>query len=891
MKFYAKSERTKEGYSSIGLMSVLQHCVDVGLTTQATLLHFNKNIKKYLARKLRTTEAEVVALFSFLAAIHDVGKVHLYFQANFDNAIEDMLELGLITPRTVERIKSSKFTENNPYQVRHEVVSRKVFVDYLREQGIDIGSNSLLKGLSYAISSHHEKDSEYYERVTNTTPQSDKLFIEEQDNLLRELHKLFPCDLHKVLTYSTKHTDSVCSLFLAILFVSDWISSSYLDNSVGGFDICHREGRLHDFIKYRERQIIKVFDEQLGFINREIIDLSDYSKIFGTDNYTLRPLQRKIKELSENNKFKFLIVEAPMGEGKTETALYASSQMKGNKKGIFFGLPTGVTSTMMCDRLKEIFKRQNINSLNILHSTAFFEEKLYKNDTNDYLHFLSSSRTGIFVDNVVGTVDQAMLSVLKKPFSLLRILGLIGKVLIIDEVHAYDSYMQSIIFNLLSWTAEYEIPVILLSATLPEVLKKQLIFSYHGRNARLRDKSYPLITGIDAKNKVFEAPINSTFMNKNFDWNLIRLTDTRQELLDKVIEKVNEGKNIGIVCNTVGESQAVYTLISSIVNNYDIVLLHSNFTIEDRQEKEEYIKKCLGKKDRKQNLIVVGTQVLEQSLDIDFDVMFSYLAPIDLLLQRIGRCHRFEIKGRSNTPEVYVLLPKNKYEYKDTGYDLIYDAYILKKTEEFLLNNKTCSLPIDFRKIIESVYKTVKIQEINDTDDKQKYSEYSKKVIVTSLQGKQAVILPPQGEEFHRAIVHIPNDSDNLEIEEYGTRLCISQRKYIFLTNDELKEIGLTVEDLEEVKNIDLAKDLLNRSVSINFYKEAVNFKDDDISSDIGLHSVDCGGILKGCRVIFVNKGVDGVKRKKVVLKTVAGNFRDAEYLYNKELGFICNKL
>lgn len=877
MKFYAKSKKNSQGYKPIGTMSVKQHCIDVGLVTKFILTDYNPCILELVSKKLKAEKTEVLQMFSLFSSLHDVGKVHLYFQMNFENAVQELLSRGLISQNFVNEFRKSKYTDN--YRVRHEVVTRKILLDECK----NYKKNSLFRGLVYALSSHHEKDNNSTKRNPSILEGTDLFFDEKQNELIKDLHKIFLFDWENLNKFSKDKTDSICMVFFFILIASDWVASSYLDNNIEKFDECDRNNNLDDFIEFRENQIRNIFDNELGLINRKSIDLSDFSKIFGTKNYILRPLQKKMEEICKNKKIKFFIVEGPMGEGKTETALYAAGHMMGEKPGIFFGLPTGVTSFMMNVRLKRIFENQKVSNLNVLYSNSFLEEKLYEAEVEDSLDLLKSSRTGMLVENVVGTVDQLMLAVVKSKFSILRLLGLINKVIIIDEVHAYDSYMQSIIYRFLEWASELEIPVILLSATLSKKVKSKLVESYFGSSVELKKDSYPLITCITEDNEIKEYVVESTYMQKNFEWNFLRLEEDRLNLLRKVQDKVGENKNIGVVCNTVRESREIYDLLSSNLENYDIVLLHSNFKVKDRKEKEEYIKSKLGKENRKQNLIVIGTQVLEQSLDIDFDVLFTYLAPKDLLLQRVGRCHRFEIDGRDSSPEVYVILPLNPFEYIGAGYERIYNEYILRKTEEYLLNHPICSLPKDFRSSIEEVYGDIDIYDIENKEVQQKYFKFQVEQDTLRDLGYKAVIKKPQGSKFQRESVYSPFMNE-LEIEDFGTRLCIPKKKVIFVTEKVLKDLGLELFDLVKLHDIEKVRKLMEYSFSIPYYDLAV--LSDELSSE-GV--VDCEGMLKGYRVFLMEDIVNGEK-KEVNLEDNKGQKIEGVYYYTKEKGFICEK-
>ena len=547
-----------------------------------------------------------------------------------------------------------------------------------------------------------------------------------------------------------------------------------------------------------------------------------------------------------------MLIEAPMGEGKTETALFAAGQMMNtyHKDGIYFALPTGATSDMLYERFKRICESQGILDLNLLHSTSFLSEKLYNSNVDygsgkgDIAHLLSSTRTGLLVSNAIGTVDQAMMAVLKSKFSGLRLLGLVNKVLIIDEINSLD------------------IPVVLLSATLSNKARKNLIRAYMGKDAVLTKKSYPLVTAITTDDEICEYSVDGSFMKKRVQFNSIRLRADRKNLKEAVLEEVKKGRNIAIICNTIAEAMMVKLLLGNIVG-YDIELLHSSFKVRDRKKKESYVTEVLGKdlSKRKQNLIVIGTQVLEQSLDIDFDCMFSYLCPIDLLLQRIGRWRRFNIDSRVNDPIVYVVLPEEKFEYENSDCIKIYEEILLKWTEEYILNNPICILPQDFRKCIEYVYDRV---DLNDTA----YLEKEAKDIALQILGETQAIKTSQGEIFQRTL--IPDTSaDDIEFEAYSTRAGAKKKKIILmnkkdLTNDELQL-------LPKVKTKAFATKLFENSVSVYYNK----FGDKVVE---GGTYMELEGMLKGYSLFLMDND-------SIVIKTE--NDKTYTYTYSEDIGFV----
>lgn len=829
MIFYAKG-LTQESSRVVGTESVLQHCIDVGLVMKEFLTnHYYVSITKLIAKNMGISEKEVIDFFSFFAALHDIGKIHPIFQCNFDNAREEFVNEGVFKKGFLTRLyyeSNMKKSETGDIihvsvgknlRVRHEVVTRKILMCNFKE----LKMNKLFDGMCYALSSHHEKDIISCELEYNFV--DNECFKKEQDLILKELNNIFPFNFN-LFKSDFRNVNLICEVFLGLLVLSDWVASS--DYFLKDIEFFNELKEYSEYIEERSKYAQYILDDKLKFKqgNEKVeIDFS-FEKLFGTKSYTLRPIQKKMVDVLKEQTPSVVLVEAPMGEGKTETALYAAGVLceRYHKQGIYFALPTSATSTMMYERVKNIFEKQGIFDLNILHSTSFLMEKLFKNNLDYDVNFFNSTRTGLLIENGVGTIDQVMMSVLKNKFSVLRLIGLVNKVLVIDEVHAYDAYMQGILIKLLDWCKFLEIPVIMLSATLPKKLKNSFLNVFIS-NLDLKLDSYPLITTVSDNNLISEFEGIETYMKKEIEFSFVYLDS---DIIN--IAKNQGSKNLGIVCNTIKESIRLFEVLKS-QGFKNILLLHSNFKYKDRIEKENFVKECLGKENRVEGLIVIGTQVLEQSLDIDFDTLITYLAPIDLVLQRIGRWRRFDIKGRKSDKTVFVVMPEIKSDYKGTAFEYPYNKYVMSVTENFLYENKKIELPIDFRKCVESVYSD---DLINKTVEGVEYLiEEQTKMRVSQIGTISGV---EESEKYYRKINTCSKALSNIDdFEFYSTRLAVLKRKVVLLSKDEfnalcseddksiLYEVEPKLEDkikctkCFEVEDVKTTKLLLNNVVSV----------------------------------------------------------------------------
>ena len=439
-----------------------------------------------------------------------------------------------------------------------------------------------------------------------------------------------------------------------------------------------------------------------------------------------------------------MCIDAPMGQGKTESGLIAAeflAQATG-RTGVAFAAPTQATSNALFDRVIEWVKYQTTNvaqehgepiephTMFLGHSKNRFNksyEALSKADIFDGSStpgrennrktlrpgtslarhsWLSGTKKGLLSSFVVCTIDQVLMTALQARHVMLRYLGLASKVIIIDEVHAYDAYMSKYLSAALYWLGQMNAPVILMSATLPSATRDDLMESYanglkigaepqhkapasssapqNDMMARMMaklaktqapsapavaensplDLDYPVIhtlttedNGTPKKWKV-EQPVEQTEIE-------LKLIDDSPESVLNVLEPLaNDHGCAAVICNTVGRAQEMHAFLSRQFGEEHVILTHSRFTATHRAEQEEILVSKLGKKahyskaegedpSRPHRLIVVGTQVIEQSLDLDFDVMITDFAPVDLVLQRMGRLHRHDSRSSSERTPAY----------------------------------------------------------------------------------------------------------------------------------------------------------------------------------------------------------------------------------------------
>ncbi len=439
------------------------------------------------------------------------------------------------------------------------------------------------------------------------------------------------------------------------------------------------------------------------------------------------------------------VIEAPMGLGKTEIALYLAAQAlgRGTASGLYFALPTQATSNALFERVERYAERVKGDgdlALVLAHGAKrYFKEyrrlraqtgrtvfdrarRAEHDDPNPPSEvvapsWVQPSKRALLAPVGLGTIDQALLGAMAVKHGFVRLFGLARKVVVLDEVHAYDAYMGVLLEHLLRWLGALGAKVVLLSATLPSGLRRKLLEAYGVEDVPEADgypqllhapPSGPVAVLTDpAPEKAEQKPVTVEPVEAAGD------AEARTAAgVTWVREKVGEGGCVAWIRNTVREAQAAYEALRAAGVEAD--LLHARFTRHDRNQKEEELLERLGKPapenpKRPAARVVVATQVIEQSVDVDFDAMLSDLAPVDLLLQRAGRLWRHDRGGRRHghtKPFLGVLMPDAAGHARlDFGTSVyVYDADTLARSACLVREHPTWTLPAACRTLVADLY-------------------------------------------------------------------------------------------------------------------------------------------------------------------------------------------
>ena len=701
------------------------HCLDVAAVGEVLLVE-HRGLGESIPALLGMSGDYAVQVVRYLLCLHDVGKFAKRFQAKAPDRFPEYFE-G--TPLDVSR------------NFDHASGGMRLFEADEELFALPGGSRGMAawRPLISAVMGHHGTPPTLKLGIRETArslwPDFGKPGLEAASIYVQEVLEFSPLpeDL-KVPDLSQAIRASYGLAGFAVL--ADWIGSNqiWFPYHAPGLQLdCYWEIAL----KNAQRAV-----SEAGLIPAVPHNSMGYADLIGTHNVP-SPMQDWASSVKLPNGPALFLIEDETGSGKTEAALMLTHRlMKKNKAdGLYMALPTMATTNAMFDRLgraiRLIFTQDSLPSLALIHSARDIhpgfrsatlkggrKENPYS-DTDMEGDMTASAtcaewiaddrRRGFLADAGAGTIDQALLAILPSRHQSLRLLGLMRRILILDEIHAYDAYMQREIETLLEFQAGLGGSVILLSATLPVSIRKRLSGAFEkGLGGPMRNceasSAYPLVTVSDSQGRTSKAVAGQSGRARKLPVQFLRTT---ADALDEIRRAAEDGQAVLYIRNTVDDAIEAYSEIAALGLNVQI--FHARFTLGDRLEIEETVVKTFGKGSQaseRAGRVLIATQVVEQSLDLDFDTLITDLAPIDLLIQRAGRLWRHDRPERRGRPRLLVvspepipdadkewfarLFPKAAYVYQDHAR--------LWLTAKVLERERAIDSPVRLRSLIEYVY-------------------------------------------------------------------------------------------------------------------------------------------------------------------------------------------
>jgi CRISPR-associated endonuclease/helicase Cas3 len=528
--------------------------------------------------------------------------------------------------------------------------------------------------------------------------------------------------------------------------VADWIGSNQeFFKPIGNLALVDGAFDLADYFTQASRLAAEAL-EKLGWLGRADRTMQvAFEELFPSIKEP-RLLQTAVAEIVTGmTEPSLLIVEAPMGEGKTEAGWYAASCWDGRGgQGSYVALPTMATSNQMFDRVGKFLEAEaGKKNLMLQHGKAALNDRFEKLKYSAQVYddekqpsavvaegwFAANKKHGLLAPYGVGTIDQALLAVLQTKHVFVRLFGLAGKCMILDEVHAYDAYMTTLMERLLRWLAAIRCPVVLLSATLPHEKRLRLLRAYAGDTTpEPRTEEYPRLTTVAIGGSPAVRHVDAD--PKRAQTVALGWLDAG-DLVKNLRKSLAQGGCAVVIRNTVGLAQQTYQALGEALKDGGIKvdLFHARFPFGRRKQIEDDVLKWYGRtKDdvvdtegsimsaphRPAKSVLVATQVVEQSLDLDFDLMISDVAPVDLILQRAGRLRRHARGQRPlgvAEPCLWVITPDLGEGIPDFGLSgFIYSPHVLFRSLLALKSDgdgprQKLLLPFEIDSLVEQVYR------------------------------------------------------------------------------------------------------------------------------------------------------------------------------------------
>lgn len=707
------------------------HCLDVAAVA-AVWWATSATIRRGFCQYDACFEAKMRAWVLFFAAIHDYGKFDLRFQRKVPsiwNSLHPLAGSGMGLPSQFDCI-NYRHGENGLSWFKQDFFSLHGCAEQPDTLFIDDGEPpqwSAWKPWIESVTGHHGhiKQAEYVaeSRLATTV---DKLFAEFDQTARRDwltaLEELF---LQPVGLSLDDTPPPPSPLLAGLCSVADWLASRCDETN---FTFHQQPESVRGYFEHKvAKDAPRIFDfSGIAGTPRSYGGIQALLPVSATSRPS--PLQAKVDTLPLQPGL--TIVEAPTGSGKTEAALAYAWRLlaDGLADAIIFALPTQATANAMLGRLEPLAPKLFNDKPNLLlaHGSARFNDRfanLKHNGLKDGAEpdgwvqcgaWLAESRKRAFFGQAgVCTIDQVLISVLPVKHRFVRGLGVGRSVLIVDEVHAYDAYMYGLLEEVLRQQRDAGGSAILLSATLPTTQKQQLCNAW---GAPISDATqpapYPLVTWTGER----DFPPISLAEHEQPEPLKVEIEGLRldrmepdTDLFARLIRAAENGAQVAVICNLVNDAQRIAATLREMTS-VPVDIFHARYRFKDRKTRENEVINCFGPTgNRELGRILVATQVVEQSLDLDFDWLVTQLCPVDLLFQRIGRLHRHRHQDKKrpaghDKPVCTVLLPLD-CDYGYTG-KIYSDTRVLWRTEQLLTSAFAgqVTFPAAYREWIESVY-------------------------------------------------------------------------------------------------------------------------------------------------------------------------------------------
>ena len=747
---------------------LILHMLDVAASAEALLHREPESTRSRMGAILGLPWELARPWLLFLVACHDLGKACPGFQCKWQNL--SGLDAGR-SPNT---------------DINHAFVSQIELGSWLIDQG---WPDQLAELVADAVGCHHGEraaPSILNHLMGDRRATGKPGWRDVRHGLIENL-----LDVLKPTTRPTKETLSGPDFMLlsGLTSFADWIGSNEEEFPFGRPADC---SDLNAWFESRRTRAERALNA-MGWGHRTPLtqEPKSFTDVFG---FAPRPLQQTVAEaLTELEAPAILLLEAPMGEGKTEAAFFAhlELQRRFGHRGLYVALPTKATGNAMFTRTLKFLRDQGIKrnlDIQLVHGGALLNDAFQDLKVSGIWdekegqvragEWFTNKKRALLSEYGVGTIDQALLPILPVRHNFVRLWGLANRVVVFDEIHAYDAYTGTLLIHLLRWLLALGTSVVLLSATLPPSIRRKLA-TVVTTTWLEQEVEYPRLSVFQHGEKVRQ---------KHFQADPARRQTVRLQILPPTLPEMRVALEahltmggMGLVLlNTVQRAQDLYRLFPDgepvrrgdqhvgkrLVDGTEVFLFHARFPADMRQQREQQALEAFGvSTHRTGRKILIATQVAEQSLDVDFDVIATDLAPIDLVLQRAGRLWRH---ARSVRPmvEPFLLVAGLAGDAppsfgKPLWWGKVYSEDILLRTWNLLRGKQQFTLPDEIDALVQAVYEEqVGVPEsVQDRLDKALMTSDGKMIAHTG-QANQAIIGFPNDASWNDPARFVLYDED-----------------------------------------------------------------------------------------------------------------------------------
>jgi CRISPR-associated endonuclease/helicase Cas3 len=701
---YAGKARPLQGAPPIHPLAY--HSLDVAATMER-LLGARPGFRRALVRASGLDEAVAVRWAVLAAALHDLGKYADGFQKKLQREWPGRASCPTPGARSTDHAAAGPAFWS--FQCRHALNGRvTTLAPFARLLGGEGAAHRFARWVAAAAGHHGRPVGEFTGGRDNVSPES----CRDAAAYIAALFELLPLPAEP--RGSEEESPADAWLVAGLVIVADWIGSNreWFPYEPADYDL----PAYWPIAQERARKAVTRAGLASPSTPSAAFALADALGERGPDG-TPTPLQQWAQDVAVRDRPCLALLEDLTGSGKTEAALILAHRMMahGLGGGLYWALPTQATANALFGRLSRSYRRLFADaakpSLALAHAATDLVEEFGdivrefqeivdpganedplvaggedEDETGSALcaAWLASERRKVFLAEVgVGTIDQALMGTLATKFQSLRLAGLADRILIIDEAHSYDGYTSRLMEGLVAFHAALGGSVIVLSATLSTNLKDRLLSAFRAGRAGRASPGRPLI-GLDADTAFPLATLDASAADDKaippVETPCASARGTRRDLPVRRLERGEDAQAVLLEAARAGRCAVwVRNTVQDAIDAYEAVraaapagvrveLFHARFTLGDRRRIEADALAAFGKDgavEARAGRILIATQVVEQSLDLDFDVMVSDLAPLDYLIQRAGRQQRHD-RGARRAPVLHVLGPD---PYAEIGLD------------------------------------------------------------------------------------------------------------------------------------------------------------------------------------------------------------------------------